>query len=93
MNQRKTLPRNRDSMATSLYVRLQTNDNTQGSHRNLIIIFHDFSLTISTVFHDARKEKTEDHRAYSSHIREESQPSFPTENRETKRCFASCLSL
>ena len=33
----------------------------QGSHRNLIIKFHDFSMTICTVFHDARKANTEVH--------------------------------
>ena len=34
---------------------------TQGSHRNLIIKFHDFSMPIYTVFHDAKKTNTEDH--------------------------------
>ena len=44
---------------------------TQGSHRNLIIKFHDFSMTIYTVFHDARKANTEDHSTYSTeHIHE-----------------------
>ena len=30
-------------------------------------------MTIDAVFHDARKANTEDHRAYSSHVRNESQ--------------------
>ena len=33
----------------------------QGSLRNLIIKFHDFSMTIYAVFHDTRKAKTEDY--------------------------------
>ena len=44
---------------------------TQGSHRNMIIKFHDFSTTIYAVFHDARKANTEDHHTYSSHTRKE----------------------
>ena len=43
----------------------------QGSHRNLIIKFHDFSLTMYAVYHDARKADTEDHRAYSTHTRKD----------------------
>ena len=31
--------------------------------------------------------------AYSSHIRQETQVFFQTENRESKRWFASCLTL
>ena len=63
----------------------------QGSHRNPIIKFHDFSMTIYAVFHDGRKANTEDHRVYSSHIRKESKISFQTENKESKRWFASSL--
>ena len=58
---------------------------SQGSHRNTIIKFHDFSTTIYALFHDDRKANTEDHRPYSPHIRKESQISFQTENKESKR--------
>ena len=66
---------------------------TQGSHRNLIIKFHDFSMTIYAIFHDARKANTENNRTYSSHTRKESQIYFQTENKESKRRFASYLTL
>ena len=64
----------------------------QGSHRNVIINFHDFSMTIYTVFHDARKANTEDHNAYSTHTRTESNI-FLNWKKESKRWFASFLSL
>ena len=41
--------------------------NFQGSLRNLIIKFRDFSIIICTVLRDSGKANTEDHRAYSSH--------------------------
>ena len=69
--------------------------NYQGSHRNLIIKFHDFSMTIYAVFPDARKGN----RIicmYSSHIhpvRKESQIYFKTENKESERWFVSCLNM
>ena len=56
----------------------------QGSHRNLIIKFHDFSMTIYAVFHDARKANIEDHHVYTSHIQKESQISFKLKIRSRK---------
>ena len=73
-----------------------SSNETQGSHRNRIIKFHYIFMTIYAVFHDVRKADTEDHCAYSSYIlyiRKESQISFQTENKESKRWFASCLRL
>ena len=72
----------------------------QGSHRNLIIKLHDFSITIYAVFQDVRnifqdvrKGNTEDHREYSPHIWKESQVSIPNENKQSKRWFVSCLTF
>ena len=50
-------------------------------------------MTIYTVFHDARKANTDNIRTYSSHTRKESQIYFQTENKESKRWFASHLTL
>ena len=33
----------------------------QKSYNEIMSLFHDFSMTICAVFHDARKENTEDH--------------------------------
>ena len=55
--------------------------------------FPRLSITIYAVFHDARKANTENNRTYSSHTRKESQISFQTENKESKRWFASHLTL
>ena len=61
----------------------------QKSHNKI----HDISMTLYAVFHDARTANTENHRAYSSQIRKESQIYFQTENKESKRWFASCPTL
>ena len=50
-------------------------------------------MTIYAIFHDARKANTENNCTYSSNARKESQISFQTENKESKRWFASHLTL
>ena len=70
--------------AKIMKIAVQRIDKLQGSHKNLIIKFHDFSMTIYAIFHDARKANTENNRTYASHTRKESQISFQTENKQSK---------